>query len=248
MPASATKPHSRAPWSACWAALAFLTVWPTAARQVPTDDPTVWGRAVACYPLVGAAVGALQALSGWGWQQIGLPWPGVVAVLIGVLATGALHLDGVMDAADGLWGGVTPEERLRIMRDERVGAFGVLAALFVVLLKVSLYTPRGAWLAPVLGRWAVALAVVRYPYARQHGLGRALKEHARGRQALWATLFTALLVLPWDGAGAWALAAGAAWLTARYALQRLPGLTGDIYGALVEVAEIAALAFWALRD
>ncbi len=240
--------RSRAWGRACWAAFAFLTVWRAAARRVPPDDESVWGRAVACYPVVGALLGLLQAAAWWSWQQLAAPAAGWVAVAVGVALTGGLHIDGLMDAADGLWGGNTPEARLRIMRDERVGAFGVLAAIFALALKAAWFSGPGALLAPVLARAAVAWAVVRRPYARPQGLGRALKDHARPRHMLvaWALagLWALGLLLARPG---WAVPAAvlavALWSRAwtGWVLRRIPGLTGDVYGALIEGAELVAL-------
>jgi len=233
------------PWHLCWAALAFLTVWRTAARRVPDNDPDVWGRAVVCYPAVGLLLGAVQAAAWWGLEQARVPWPQVFVVALGVVLTGALHMDGVMDAADGLFGGTTPAERLRIMRDERVGAFGVLAGVFAVLFKVALLTPRGVWLAPMLGRWAAAWAVVRYPYARAQGLGRGLKDAAQTRHLLGASASVALVLAAWGHPSGWWAWGGVMLGTvgfARWVQRRVPGFTGDLYGALVETAEMLALA------
>ena len=237
------------PWTVCWAALAFLTVARGAARRVPADDPGVWGRAVACYPAVGLLLGAVQTAAWWGLARLGAPWPAVFVVALGVVLTGALHMDGVMDAADGLWGAATPAERLRIMRDERVGAFGVLAGVFTVLFKIALFTPRGALLAPMLSRWAAAWAVVRYPYARPTGLGRDIHAAARARHLVGASLFVAAALAGLGGRSGWLAWGGVALFTlafARFVQGRVPGFTGDLYGALVESAEIVALALLGL--
>jgi adenosylcobinamide-GDP ribazoletransferase len=172
-----------------------------------------------------------------------------------VAITGALHLDGFLDACDGLFGGHTPESRLEILRDVHVGAFGVVGAVMLLLIKlaalVSLPVSRhiaALFLAPTLGRWGMTLAVVFFPYARPKGLGRAMKDHAGRRQAVLATamaLAVAWFAGEWLGLAAVALAGVTTWAVARFVLGRLPGLTGDIYGAICETIEVVVLLFFA---
>ena len=167
-------------------------------------------------------------------------WPaGIVAALIlavWVLTTGALHIDGFLDCCDGLFGGKTPEDRLRIMRNERVGAFAVVGGILLVLTKYAalagLADPLAArLLALTLGRWGMALAITLFPYRRAEGLGRSIKDNAGWRGFAVASLAV--------GAGSWWLAsanglaamavAGVATLAvASYVLRRLPGLTGGL--------------------
>jgi len=234
------------------AALQFLTVVPPIVRRPFT--PAEIGRAVGWFPLVGIALGGL--LVGLEWALSHLFPAHVCAVLViasWVIVTGALHLDGLLDACDGLFGGHTPESRLHIMRDERVGAFGLAGGVLLLMLKVSalaIAARRGTalLLAPTLGRWGMALAVVGFPYARPEGLGRTMKDHA----CLWdAALATTLaLAVAWFAAGWLGLAttAGvgvATWVMARFVLARLPGLTGDTYGAICEVLEALILLLFA---
>ena len=98
--------------------------------------------------------------------------------------------------------------------------------------------------ALVLARWAMVYAIVAFPYGREEGLGRGFKEHAEGRALAAATLVAggaAGLLLGAAGLAALALAAAASWLFACYCLGRLPGLTGDTYGALDELIETLVL-------
>jgi adenosylcobinamide-GDP ribazoletransferase len=106
----------------------------------------------------------------------------------------------------------------------------------------------GMLLAPTLGRWAIAIAVTAFPYARSQGLGRDIKDHSSWRQALMATLvaFAVVALLTWYSQSWIAImtliAAGlTTWGVSRFALHRLPGLTGDIYGAMNEVVEVVVL-------
>jgi len=230
------------------AALQFLTVAPPLVRRQFTAGEL--GRAVGWFAVVGLVLGA--GLVGAD-NALGLLFPpGVTAALllaVWVLATGALHLDGFLDACDGLFGGHTPEARLRIMRDERVGAFAVIGGILLLLVKYSCLAglaSRGVALivAPTVARWGMAVAVVAFPYARPEGSGRWMKDHAGWRQVALASitaLGTAALAARWLGLAAVALAAVVTMAGAVFVLRRLPGLTGDVYGALCEILEVLTL-------
>ncbi len=239
------------------AAVQFLTVLPPLVSRPFTAEEL--GRAVGWFPLVGALLGAV--LAGMDWL-LGRAFPPVVTAALvlaaWVLATGALHLDGFLDSCDGLLGGHTPEARLRIMRDERAGAFAVIGGILLLLLKYAalLGNPdrRAALLAaPVVGRWGMASAVVAFPYGRAEGLGRAMKDNARWRQLLLASLLAVAAVagvfaaVPggWRAAPALPLAAVLTWAGGSFVLRRLPGLTGDTYGALCELLEAMVLLLFA---
>ncbi len=232
-------------------AVQFLTIMPPLIRR--PLSPAELGGAVGWFAVVGLMLGG--ALAGVDYV-LALLWPaGVTAALLlafWVIATGALHLDGFLDCCDGLFGGHTPEARLRIMRDERVGAYAVIGGILLLLVKyacLASLTDRVAALlvAPTVARWGMALAVVMFPYARAEGLGRDMKEHAGWRQAVLGgitALVVAALTAQWLGLFAVALAAVVAVGGAVFVLRRIPGLTGDVYGALCEMIEaLTLLAF-----
>ncbi len=233
------------------AAVQFLTVAPPLVRRPFT--PTELGRAVGWFTLVGVLLGA--ALAGTDYALGLLFSPIVTAALLlatWVLATGALHLDGFLDTCDGLFGGHTPEARLRIMRDERVGAFAVIGGVLLLLVKYSCLAevPSRAValiVAPTTARWGLAVAVVAFPYARAEGSGRWMKDHAGWRQVTIASitaLVTVAVAAGWLGLAVIALAGVATVAGAAFVLRRLPGLTGDVYGALCEMLEtLTLLAF-----
>jgi adenosylcobinamide-GDP ribazoletransferase len=239
---------TRLPAYAPLAALQFLTLAPPIVRRAFTAEELGW--AVGFFPLVGTLLGGV--LAGLNWAAGRAFPPGVSAAVVlaaWVAFTGALHLDGFLDACDGLFGGRTPESRLHIMRDERVGAFGLAGGALLLLLK---YTALAAipsrnealFLAPTLGRWGMALAVVAFPYARAEGLGRTMKDQAGWLQAVLATvvaLAVAWLAGSWWGLAALVLAGAATWALGRFVLTRLPGLTGDVYGAVCETLETLVL-------
>jgi adenosylcobinamide-GDP ribazoletransferase len=236
------------------AALQFLTILPPLIRRPFT--PRELGQATGFYPVVGLIIGCIL----WGISEgLASIWPAPIndALILAawVLITGALHLDGFLDACDGIFGGRTPEDRLRIMRDEHVGAFAVIGGVLLLLAKyaamISVPDRRAALvLAPALGRCGMVLAIAFFPYARPEGLGRAIKDHSGWRQVLMATVVT--------GAACWllgaelglialAVAGGAALAIGRFAMTRLSGLTGDIYGAVCEIIEVCVLLVFAAR-
>ncbi len=235
------------------AAVRFLTVVPWGRWEA--TQPEDLGCAAALFPWVGGLLGLAVVAAHAAVVALGTapPLAAAVALAVWVALTGGLHLDGLMDAADGLLGGRTPEHRLEIMRDERVGAFGVLAAVLVLLLKFAALqsAPVAAWVAAaVTGRWALVVLMVAFPYARPRGLGRMWHARVGWRAAVAASASAGWLLwaLNWPrGWLAWAAAAAAVVLGARWALRRLPGLTGDVYGALAEIAEVAVLLTAALK-
>ena len=228
-------------------AFQFLTTFPAVIRRSFTAGEL--GRAVGFFPLVGLALGGI--LYGLGSSlRLAFPLP-VTAVLIlaaWLLLTRALHFDGFLDTCDGLFGGFTPERRLEIMRDSRVGAFGVAGGGLLLLAKyaaiLSLPHLSGLVLAPAIGRWVLAIAIFAYPYARDKGMGRDMKDNVRRPQVILATVIAVLvawLFARWTGLLAFVLAGVVLWLGASFILRRIPGLTGDSYGALCELAELAVL-------
>lgn len=237
------------PW---WGPLAlsvgFLTVIPAPAVAV---TPAVAGRAAALFPLVGALVGALLGALGLALDRV-LPAGPVAALLVAAAAllTGGLHLDGLMDTADGLAGARSPEQRLAIMRDSRVGAFGALAAVLALLAQfacLSALTGQSRFLALVAAaaasRWSVLLALAAFPAARSEGLGAWLRAGVGGASVVAGSLFAAPLAFVATPLGAIALilGGGVAAGLGRWLTRRLGGLTGDAYGAIAVVAETAVL-------
>jgi adenosylcobinamide-phosphate synthase/adenosylcobinamide-GDP ribazoletransferase len=247
------------------AALQFLTRFPVRWR-VPYDEPTL-ARSVVMYPTAGLAVGLALAAAGTAASWLLPPLPAAVVVTaVWAAVTGGLHLDGLMDTADGLLSYRSRDRMLEIMKDSRVGAMGVIAGVLQLGLKASLLTPwtaaasPAAWLplltVPVWSRAFLAAAIAGWPYARAEGLGALLRgvrlRHAAGAAGAAAALAALVLAAELRSGTApsgavlqlAAMAAvtygGGAWLAARIA-RKLGGLTGDTYGALNEALETALL-------
>ncbi len=232
-------------------ALTFLTKipWPWSGKA----DEEALARSLFWFPWVGALLGLIF----WGtWDVLikNLAGPAAAALLLAVtvLITGGLHLDGLADIADGLGGGYTPAEALAIMKDSRVGAFGVISLIVALLLKFSLFLSftgsggsRVLFLFPVLSRWGMVLLAYLSPYARpEGGLGQAMTLGV-SRQVLagasLSALALSLAILGIAGLLLFAVTGGAVWLGSRYFKKRLGGITGDVLGATNEVLEILVL-------
>jgi len=236
-------------------AFAFLTRLPIRAGVISDDD---LGRSVGFFPLVGLVLGF--AIAGLAYAADRLFPPPMTAVLVTIAlaaVTGGLHLDGLSDLFDGLGGGQGNREKtLAIMRDSRIGAQGAIAVFLALGAKIaaaSTLIEDGDFLAlaaiPVIGRFAVGPAIVLFPYARAEGLGRAFNGRARPLQLVIAALITGAVIL---GLGPTLVAAalGALGVTLLLAVAlrlHLGGLTGDIYGAIIEIAEVTAAFLAVLR-
>lgn len=235
-------------------ALMLLTRLPTGRLVDPA--PTL-AEARWAFPLVGLPVGACAWIAQAGGIALGLdPLAAAIAALAAAaLVTGALHLDGIADFADGIGGGRDRAHCLEIMRDSRIGSYGVLALIFTLALAAAALAPLApAMSLPVLlftavgSRLAMLVALDRLPPARVDGMGLRA---AGAAPWAWAPGMAATAVLGlWVGLGAAvALLAGAAvaGLLARLALRRIGGQTGDVLGAaqvLTETAGLLALSAW----
>jgi adenosylcobinamide-GDP ribazoletransferase len=231
------------------AAFAFLTRWPVSSGPILDVE---LGRSVAFFPVVGLVLGLV--LSGLASLLVGALAPAVLAVaLIALLAgmTGGLHIDGLADTFDALGGGRGDRQRmLDLMRDSRIGAHGAAALVLLLLVKVfalaellSRHDLAAILVFPAVGRWAVTPSIVLHPYARDEGLGRAFSGAARGQEVAIASVVVAVMIAAL-GARLLLPALGALCAASLFALwlrRRLGGLTGDVYGATIELAEATTL-------
>jgi cobalamin 5'-phosphate synthase/cobalamin synthase len=233
-------------------ATAFLTRIPVPLVAEGVDV----GRAARWFPLIGGALGGAGALAAWGLRDlIGMP-PALSATLLvglGAWVTGAIHLDGLADLADGFGGGRTRNDVLRIMRDPVIGSFGAIALVLVITTKVSALATlleRGGSLpflvaAPALSRWTIVALAAWLPYARpEGGLGRAVTRDRNLTGLLAATAITTVIVvamLRTDALLLWMLAVLMMVTLGRVARRRIGGVTGDVFGASVELTETMVL-------
>ncbi len=242
-------------WAELVGACTLLTRLPVGGLAAAHPPP---GDCVWAYPLAGALAGGLGAGVLSLAMAAGLPQPLAAgwALAITVLLTGGLHEDGLADTADGFGGGRTPERKLAIMRDSRIGSFGALALLFSAGLRGTALSlsPRPALallLAGVLGRGAMLLPLLLLRPARPDGLAASLGQRQAGRLAtglaVAATGGLAVAATTGLGASAATAAAGlAGLLVAGLARRQVGGYTGDVLGAAEQAAECAALTVLAV--
>ncbi len=228
----------------------FLTILPWIRRPQPVSP--VLGRSMAFFPTVGLLLGLLL----WGvFALFHLVFPqnacaGLV-VLLSALLTGALHLDGLADTLDGLAFGRTAAERLQIMKDHRVGTFGVLGLVFAVVLKIVVLAAipidavgRALLFALVIGRWSMVLLLYRAPYVRAEGVGLGFKDTLGKKDLIWAAATAMLfgfILFPIWGILLWLLAGLFTLLIDLFFENRIGGVTGDVLGACNESNEVLAL-------
>ena len=206
-------------------------------------------RGTWAFPVAGVVVGGLAAAVAALALALGLgPMLAAgLALAAQVLLTGAMHEDGLADAADGLWGGQTPERRLEIMKDSRIGSYGVLALILGTGLRWAALTAVigsfGVWVLPALGavsRAGLPAMMAALPRARPGGVSDSVGQPPQGAAVLAAGLGL-VCALPVLGLVPTLAAALAVWRVARLARARIGGQTGDILGAAQQMAELAAL-------
>ncbi len=246
--------------------LQFLTRLPIpgGASADPARFEADLPRALVLFPLVGALIGALTAFVLWLASQL---WPLPLAVLLALALearlTGALHEDAVADLCDGFGGGRTPEDVLRIMKDSRIGAFGLLGLAFALALRagglIALPDAATAAIALIVSGWlgrllmlAAMLAIP--PMPGRPGLGGSVASRATPRAlalALLLSLPVPLLGLWWDARAMLLALLGAALFLAWFrqlVLRHLGGSTGDCFGfAGYAGLVLTGLAFAAAR-
>jgi adenosylcobinamide-GDP ribazoletransferase len=228
---------------------------------LPVRLPVDWsagdsGRAAIWYPFVGLAIGALTWLT---WTCAMLVFPplvgGVIALVVWVLLTGGLHLDGLADCCDGLLASTSVERRLEIMKDPHVGAFGMVGLILVLLLKgaalssLTSASSLGILLAASLARWCILPAGL-FPLARPSGMGADFAAGFRRSFIVWGTTVPLAVAILLGLRGAWSALAGvsAAVLVLWLAKSRIGGVTGDVFGMVVEIVETVVLVTFLIGE
>lgn len=232
-------------------ALKFLTTI-SFGKNLNMQDKEL-ARSALYFPLVGALIGLILVAVDFVFK-IFLPGPIVNVFILVILAliTGALHLDGFIDSMDGLLSGREKKKILEIMRDSRIGSFGVLAAIFLILLKLSFLNEIVSEIRypiliimPVISRWAAVYAAWNYPYARDtSGTGEPFAKLAGAKEFIGATVFAAILaifLMRFKGIIIWLAAFLFLLLLTKWINKKIGGMTGDTYGAIIEIMELIIL-------
>jgi adenosylcobinamide-GDP ribazoletransferase len=242
-------------------AAAFLTRLPMGASARIFD----LRRAARAFPIAGAVIGAAGAgvliIGGVLGMSPLLASAFTIAALL--IITGALHEDGLADTADGFWGAADRERKLEIMRDSRIGTFGVLALVMSIVVRITAlgqiadaalaYAALALVAAETLSRHGIVALMADLPPARSDGMAAAAgsPEAATSRSSLVIALIIAVPTL-WLAAGMGGLLvagvlAGAAFLVVRNLARRhIGGQTGDVCGAVQQLMSIAILTGVAL--
>lgn len=219
------------------------------------SDNTRAARAAWAYPLVGLILGLIAGLAGLLAASLGLPEPltALISLAILTILTGAMHEDGLADTADGLWGGWDPARRLEIMKDSRIGAYGVVALTLSLLsrwaaLWVLFEAGTGIAIAALVASAALSRATMpalmsALPHARPTGLSHSVGQVPNNTSLLAAAVavLIAILTLGWGFLMAVFWAAVIAIAMAAIARAKIGGQTGDILGGTQQLAEIAVL-------
>lgn len=236
-------------------ALQFITTIPVK-KELKYSERDI-AHSMMYYPLVGTILGVVLVLI----NLIGTQFlPNLVRdslLLISfVLLTGGIHLDGLVDSFDGLFGGKNKKEILSIMRDSSIGVYGVLTVVLLLLFKFTLLRElpianrnKILLIVPTISRWTMVLAVYLFPYARKEGFGKAHKLYLKKKHVLVATVWVLLLTFIfffWKGALILGVTFLIIWLIGKFITKKIEGLTGDNYGAINEIMEAVILLLMVL--
>lgn len=228
-------------------AVQFLTRLPV--PSLPNTSESELGKAAAFFPLVGVIVGAGAALV-FILLQRALPVPASVlcSIVFAAFITNGFHEDGLADTFDGFGGGWTKDRVLEIMRDSRIGTYGTLALIFVVLGKLSFLSvlPQGQiwrWLivAHTASRWTILPLCAYLPYARAEGQGKLVAKQVGILEIIigTVTLLLVLVLLPWQAVLVALLTTSlVTLLSGLYFRARIQGITGDCLGATNQLTEV----------
>ena len=244
-------------------ALQFLTVV-TVKKNHDVGEGDL-AKSMVWFPMVGFLIGVVLVYMDKVFALIVLPQSiaNLLLLVIALLITRALHIDGLADTLDGMMGGHDHTSRLAIMKDSRIGTAGVLGIVCVLSLKYlclnSLYNSdkvTALLLAPMLARWAQTFMVFRTNYGREHGMGKAFVGHLRTSSfavvSAIAAGLSAFVIVREDVRSVvlfFCLISGVVLLTyagRRYLIHKLGGMTGDAIGAVSELNEVLVLLLFVI--
>lgn len=242
-----------APFDQIIVATAFCTRLPLPHRHHAKLQHALWAL-----PVPGALVGFVSGAALWAVMELDLSsWiAAILALMVSAILTGALHEDGLADVADGFWGGATPERRIEIMRDSRIGAYGVLALVLTTSLKIALiaeiadfWGAQPVWMMFIaihaIARSGLSAAMAVMPMASQEGVavyaGRpsvlsGLIALILGIAVAWLSLNVTPIWMPAVLAG---VAVSVLALVSLIAYRKIGGITGDVLGAGEQGGEVA---------
>lgn len=231
-------------------AIQFLTIVPIKIRQLK-EKSLSWSMVF--FPIVGLLIGLVligvnNLLLVLNVEQIP---SGIILIVLLIILTGGIHVDGLADTADAFLSGKNKEEMLRIMRDPHIGAMGVVGIVSIILLKIAflssinpLFRPVSLILMCVLGRWSLVFSIFLFPYARQDGKAKVFINGINSKIFILATIIALIIVFAvWKLSGllVFAVISLCAYLIGRFINKVIDGITGDALGAINELAEVITL-------
>ncbi len=235
--------------------IGFLTIAPPGVKERATRENIA--DAIPFFPFAGLFIGFLLYLFYLILKEIFPPFlADALIILFWVIITGALHLDGVADTIDGLYGGRTREEVLRIMRDSHSGAIGATGVIICLILKFAgLYSlpqdikPGSLLLVPAIARGFLLIPLYFLPYAREKGTGRAFVDGIKTWHLIPGFIPSVLFALLFGSKGLLLLGANLSLLILflLYIRKRIGGITGDCLGFLCEASEVISLVILSSR-
>ncbi|MFC1624114.1 adenosylcobinamide-GDP ribazoletransferase [Candidatus Omnitrophota bacterium] len=230
-------------------ALQFLTVFPITIRpEIKGED---FGKSLRYFPIIGGLIGILLCLSLFLLGFLPGLVKGACILIISIIITGGIHLDGFADACDGFYGSNPKEKILQIMRDSHIGVMGVIGVICLLFFKFSLIVsiPQGIlWksliMMAVFARWSQCLACYVSCYARKDGKAKHFIEHAKRREVYLGGVFTLtlfLMLMQIKGVILFFISILPIFLFINYIKRRIGGMSGDTIGAVSEIGEVAIL-------
>ncbi|MBI3813050.1 MAG: adenosylcobinamide-GDP ribazoletransferase [Nitrospinae bacterium] len=212
-----------------------------------------FGKAAVFFPLVSLLIGGiLVATSKMTSLFLPISISDAIVIMTLIIITGGLHIDGFADTIDGFAGGRDKDDVLRIMKDSGIGAFGAAGLIMLLLMKYlsiqSLQMDMKYWILaamPVFGRWAVLPMGLLFRYARlEGGTGKVFAETIKLREFVLGTILCLFIVVLLLGVMGFLMLAGIFIVTLMigwYSNRRIGGITGDVFGAAIEVNELMIL-------
>ncbi len=231
-------------------ALQFLTIIPVKIKGIGKGS---LAKSLIYFPLIGLLLGIALAVVNNLLQNLSFPEfsINIILVVLLMILTGGIHLDGLADSADAFLSRKNEDEMLAIMRDSHIGVMGVLALISVVLLKIAFLSSIGISskiaaliLICVLSRWSMVFAIFLFPYARKEGKAKVFFEGINLKIFVVAAIITSVLAFAaWKVKGLKVFTAVSikSYTIQRFVNNKINGITGDTLGALCELNEAAAL-------
>ena len=232
-------------------ALQFLTILPIKIKS--GIRPQEIGRSLVYFPIVGALIGSTLALSLFVFGSLPFPVTSALILVILIVMTGGVHLEGFVDTCDGFYGGSSKEKILEIMRDSHIGTMGAIGLICLLVLKFTLImnvVQKNQWQSLIMmatfARWTQILSCFLSNYARLEGKAKYFIKYAGHKELLAGGLFTLvtfLLLANLKGIVLFILSILIVLLFINYVKRKIGGMTGDTIGAVNELAEVIILIF-----